>query len=118
MPIIKTTNSRLKSQLNSQYPVDRVPKSIICIPYFVGDNNITPSEGGISFFPNSKPQQVTSLIINSTTLLGSNLQNLYEFSTEGALMVYERANADNFVLFKINNLTKIDGGKSRQYKII
>jgi hypothetical protein len=117
MPILKSGNNKLRLQLNSQYPADRVPKSIFCVPYGVGVPGVSPPEGRISFSPTSKPVEVTSIQLNNTTLLGSNLKSYFDFTTEGSLLIYERANADNSVIFKIDNPQSINGGKITQYDI-
>ena len=117
MPILKSTNSKLRLQLNSQYPADRVPKSIFCTPYAVNKPNNAPPEGKLSFTPTNKPSQVTSIQLNAVTLLGANLKTFYEFATEGSLTIYERANADNSVTFKISNPTSIQFGKIIQFTI-
>lgn len=67
MAILKSTNSRLTSQLKSPYAADRVPKSILCVLYGINKPNTTPLLGHISFSPNNKPDQITSLRISTTS---------------------------------------------------
>jgi hypothetical protein len=117
MPILKTANNKLRLQLNSQYPADRVPKSIFCVPYAIGAPQISPSEGKISFSPTNKPSQVTSIQINNTTLLGSDLKTFFDFTTEGSLIIYERANADNSIILKINSPQSLSNSTITQYSI-
>lgn len=117
MAIVRSASNRLKLQLKSRFPVDRVQKSIFCIPYAIDEPNITPSEGKLSLFPGNKPADVTSIRINSITLLGADLTTFFEFSTEGGIVISDRGNADNFAAFKIGAIFSIDNGKAIQYDI-
>jgi len=115
MGIIKSTNNNLALQLRSQYPVDRVSKSTFCLAYSVDEPDVVPQKGKISFGPTLKPSQVTTIRISHTALLGADMANFLNFSTEGGLMIYLKPNADNFAAFKISTIT--DLGSAVEYGI-
>lgn len=105
MPIIKNTNNSLRAQVRSQYAVDRVAKSIFCIPYVIDKPGVRPAEGKISLTPTNKPSQTTSIELNVTTITGASLLELFNFYTEGSLIISERAIAENFAAFKVGSRT-------------
>ena len=111
MAILKNTNNSLRAQSRSQYAVDRVAKSIFCLAYTIDKPGITPASGKISLFPTSKPAQVTSMVISTTSILGINLKNYYDFYTEGSITLYDKPLADNFASFKIGSRTISDDEK-------
>lgn len=117
MAIIKSNSNALKLQIKSRFPVDRVSKSILCIPYAIDVDAITPSPGRLSFFPRAKPIEVTSIRISTTTILGNDLTTFFEYSTEGGLVISYRDQAEYFSAFKITSIDIVDDGKAVQYGI-
>jgi len=117
MAIIKSTNNKLRSQVNSQYKTDRVPKSIFCILYGIDKEGATPSSGKLAIGPTRKPSQATSIQINTTTLTGANVNEFLKFSTEGSLIIYEKALADNFTSFKVKRNSTFSNDEVAYYDI-
>tara|TARA_Y100001972_G_C7662263_1_gene334221 strand:+ start:327 stop:809 length:483 start_codon:yes stop_codon:yes gene_type:complete len=117
MAIIKNTNNSLRTQARSQYAVDRVAKSIFCLAYAVDKPGIVPSEGKISFSPTNKPAQVTSIVVNTTSLSGANLKDFYNFYTEGSITFHDKPLADNFATFKVGSRTMSDDEKTVTFTV-
>ena len=117
MAIIKNTNNALRTQLRSQYSVDRVAKSIFCLAYIVDKPGVTPAEGKVSFSPTNKPSQVTSIVVNTTTLSGANLKDFYNFTTEGSITFHDKPIADNFAAFKIGGRTLSSDEKTVTFSV-
>jgi hypothetical protein len=117
MAIIKNTNNALRTQLRSQYSVDRVAKSIFCLAYIVDKPGVSPAEGKVSFSPTNKPSQVTSITVNVVALSGANLKDFYDYYTEGTITFHDKPIADNFASFKIGSRTIADDGKTVTFTI-
>ena len=117
MAIIKNTNNALRTQLRSQYAVDRVAKSIFCLAYVVDKPGVTPAEGKVSFSPTNKPAQVTPIVLNVVALSGANLKEYYDFYTEGSIIFHDKPIADNFVSFKIGSRTISEDEKTVTFTV-
>jgi len=117
MAIIKSNSNALRLQLKNNFPTDRVGKSVQCLPYAVGDDARTPPPGRISFFPRPKPIEVTAIRVASTTILGNDISQFLEYTTEGGLVISYRDEADYFSAFQLSSVEILDDGKAVEYTI-